>query len=108
MFGRSGLLPPVGSAAQLASTRPDFPRSKATPVPVSDSPQHPRIRRERATARPAHVRAATRPAPVRASPPPAHVLAATRDARGRDDDRAAARVERLAQQSWVEGAEPEL
>ncbi|TFV64018.1 UNVERIFIED_ORG: helicase [Bacillus sp. AZ43] len=33
---------------------------------------------------------------------------AARDARRRDDDRAAARVEQLAQQSWVEGAEPEL
>ncbi|SOE00288.1 helicase-related protein [Blastococcus haudaquaticus] len=31
-----------------------------------------------------------------------------RDLRVRDDDRAAARVETLAQQSWVDGAEPEL
>ncbi len=33
---------------------------------------------------------------------------ADRDLRTRDDDRAAARIEKLAQQSWVEGAEPEL
>ena len=52
---------------------------------MSDTPHH-KIRRERATARPA----------------------SKRDGRARDDDRAAARVERLAQQSWVEGAEPEL
>jgi ATP-dependent RNA helicase SUPV3L1/SUV3 len=57
---------------------------------VSDSPQYPARRRARADARPAHERAAAR------------------DGRGRDDDRAAARIERLAQQSWVEGAEPEL
>ncbi|MCW2636023.1 MAG: putative helicase [Blastococcus sp.] len=31
-----------------------------------------------------------------------------RDLQTRNDDRAAARIERLAQQSWVEGAEPEL
>ena len=31
-----------------------------------------------------------------------------REAAGRSDDRAAARIEKLAQQSWVEGAEPEL
>ncbi|WP_089336329.1 helicase-related protein [Blastococcus mobilis] len=31
-----------------------------------------------------------------------------RDLRTRDDDRAAARIEKLAQQSWVAGAEPEL
>ncbi|WP_116449450.1 helicase-related protein [Blastococcus litoris] len=31
-----------------------------------------------------------------------------RDLRDRGEDRAAARVEKLAQQSWVEGAEPEL
>jgi ATP-dependent RNA helicase SUPV3L1/SUV3 len=48
---------------------------------VSDSPQYPTRRRERATAL---------------------------EGRARDDDRAAARVERLAQQSWVDGAEPEL
>ncbi|MCW2702220.1 MAG: putative helicase [Blastococcus sp.] len=48
---------------------------------MSDSPQYPTRRRERATAR---------------------------DGRARDDDRAAARIERLAQQSWVDGAEPEL
>jgi ATP-dependent RNA helicase SUPV3L1/SUV3 len=47
---------------------------------VSDTPHH-KIRRERATAR---------------------------QGGARDDDRAAARVERLAQQSWVDGAEPEL
>jgi ATP-dependent RNA helicase SUPV3L1/SUV3 len=33
---------------------------------------------------------------------------AEHDLRTRDDDRAAARIEKLAQQSWVEGAEPEL
>jgi ATP-dependent RNA helicase SUPV3L1/SUV3 len=33
---------------------------------------------------------------------------AVRDAATRTDDRAAARVEKLAQQSWVDGAEPEL
>ena len=33
---------------------------------------------------------------------------ADRDLRTHDDDRAAARIEKLAQQSWVEGAEPEL
>ena len=33
---------------------------------------------------------------------------AARDLRDRDDDRTAARVEKLAQQSWVDGAEPEL
>jgi ATP-dependent RNA helicase SUPV3L1/SUV3 len=48
---------------------------------VSDTPQYPVHRRERANAR---------------------------QIRARDDDRAAARIERLAQQSWVEGAEPEL
>jgi ATP-dependent RNA helicase SUPV3L1/SUV3 len=48
---------------------------------LSDSPQYPTRRRERASAR---------------------------EGRARDDDRAAARIERLAQQSWVEGAEPEL
>jgi ATP-dependent RNA helicase SUPV3L1/SUV3 len=48
---------------------------------VSDSPHDPTTRRKRATAR---------------------------QGRARDDDRAAARIERLAQQSWVEGAEPEL
>ena len=41
--------------------------------------------------------------PVRRRP-----RADAREGRVRDDDRAAARVERLAQQSWVEGAEPEL
>jgi ATP-dependent RNA helicase SUPV3L1/SUV3 len=44
-------------------------------------PQHPARRRDRAVAR---------------------------EARNRDDDRAAARIEKLAQQSWVDGAEPEL
>ncbi|MET0765888.1 MAG: helicase-related protein [Blastococcus sp.] len=57
---------------------------------MSDSPQYPVRRRERANARPAHERATAR------------------DGRARDDDRAAARIERLAQQSWVEGVEPEL
>jgi ATP-dependent RNA helicase SUPV3L1/SUV3 len=33
---------------------------------------------------------------------------AVRDLETRNDDRAAARIERLAQQSWVDGAEPEL
>ena len=99
MFGRVGALPAVGSAAQLASTRPRLSRPKATTQPVTDSPQYPARRRARADARPAHERAAAHPA---------HERAAARDGRGRDDDRAAARIERLAQQSWVEGAEPEL
>ena len=37
-----------------------------------------------------------------------HKRNVVRDAATRTDDRAAARVERLAQQSWVDGAEPEL
>jgi ATP-dependent RNA helicase SUPV3L1/SUV3 len=49
--------------------------------PVSDSPQYPTRRRQRTAAR---------------------------DVETRNADRAAARIERLAQQSWVEGAEPEL
>ena len=48
---------------------------------MSDAPKYPVRRRERADAR---------------------------EGRARDDDRAAARIERLAQQSWVDGAEPEL
>jgi ATP-dependent RNA helicase SUPV3L1/SUV3 len=48
---------------------------------VSDSPQYPTRRRQRTAAR---------------------------DVETRNADRAAARIERLAQQSWVEGAEPEL
>ena len=52
---------------------------------MSDSPHH-KIRRERSNAR----------------------QGPARERRARDDDRAAARIERLAQQSWVEGAEPEL
>jgi ATP-dependent RNA helicase SUPV3L1/SUV3 len=48
---------------------------------VSESPQHPDRRRKRSVAR---------------------------DLQTRDDDRAAARIEKLAQQSWVAGAEPEL
>src|SRR3954451_15858402 len=71
----------VGSAAPARVDPPRFPLTKACSHPVSDSPQYPVRRRKRATAR------------------------QTRD---RNDDRAAARVERLAQQSWVEGAAPEL
>ena len=48
---------------------------------MSDSPQYPTRRRQRTAAR---------------------------DVETRNADRAAARIERLAQQSWVEGAEPEL
>src|SRR3954452_11014849 len=71
----------VGSAAPARVHPPRFPLTKACSHPVSDSPQYPVRRRERANAR---------------------------QTRARDDDRAAARIERLAQQSWVEGAEPEL
>src|SRR3954471_22776329 len=81
MLRGCAVLPSVGSAAQLASTRPRLFRPEGFSRPVSESPQYPTDRRRRATAR---------------------------QGRARDDDRAAARVERLAQQSWVEGAEPEL
>lgn len=64
---------------QVASTRPDFRTDRRFFLTVP--PQYPARRRERAGAR---------------------------QARDRDDDRAAARIEKLAQQSWVEGAEPEL
>src|SRR4051794_843824 len=81
MLRGCAVLPSVGSAAQLASTRPRLFRPEGFSRPVSESPQYPTDRRRRATAR---------------------------QPRDRNDDRAAARVERLAQQSWVEGAEPEL
>src|SRR3954471_15213599 len=81
MLRGCAVLPSVGSAAQLASTRPRLFRPEGFSRPVSESPQYPTDRRERAAAR---------------------------QGRARDDDRAAARVERLAQQSRVEGAEPEL
>src|SRR5215213_4009476 len=76
----SSALPPVGSA----TARVDPPRlspNEGLFRPVSDAPKYPVRRRERADAR---------------------------EGRARDDDRAAARIERLAQQSWVDGAEPEL
>src|ERR1700712_2542055 len=64
-----------------------------------------RSRRPAPTSRPA--RGFFLPAPPQ---PPARrrERAGPRQARDRDDDRAAARIEKLAQQSWVEGAEPEL
>ncbi|WP_254791051.1 helicase-related protein [Blastococcus tunisiensis] len=46
--------------------------------------------------------------PARRPDPRRRDRSAGRAGRARDDDRAAARVEKLAQQSWVEGAEPEL
>ena len=90
MYSGFPLLPSVGSAAP-GSVTPRvnpirLPPTKGLFFPVSVPPQHPARRpdsrrRERGTAR---------------------------DLRVRDDDRAAARIEKLAQQSWVDGAEPEL
>ena len=80
MYGVNWALPPVGSA----TARVDPPRlspDEGLFRPVSDAPKYPVRRRQPADAR---------------------------EGRVRDDDRAAARIERLAQQSWVEGAEPEL
>ncbi|CAA9227958.1 MAG: Putative ATP-dependent RNA helicase, partial [uncultured Blastococcus sp.] len=48
------------------------------------------------------------PSPDRQHPDRRRKRNVARDLRARDDDRTAARVEKLAQQSWVEGAEPEL
>src|SRR3954451_18567923 len=85
MSGRSLLLLSVGSAAP--DSEPPRPHPNRLPPikglfsPVSVSPQHPARRRERSAARNLHPR---------------------------EEDRAAARVEKLAQQSWVAGAEPEL
>src|SRR4051812_3903282 len=85
MSGRSLLLLSVGSAAPGANP-PRLHPNRLPPIkglfpPVSVSPQHPARRRERSPAR-------TLPT--------------------REEDRAAARIEKLAQQSWVAGAEPEL
>src|SRR4051794_4705349 len=80
MFGRGCLLPSIGSAVARVDP-PRLSQTKACSHPVTESPQYPVRRRERANAR---------------------------QTRARDDDRAAARIERLAQQSWVDGAEPEL
>jgi ATP-dependent RNA helicase SUPV3L1/SUV3 len=84
MFGELPLLLSVGSAEAGTATRADPPRlppTKGSFPPVSAPPQSPDRRRKRNVAR---------------------------DLQSRDDDRAAARVEKLAQQSWVDGAEPEL
>src|SRR4051812_30780568 len=85
MSGRSLLLLSVGSAAP-GSEPPRLHPNRLPPIkglfpPVSVSPQHTARRRERGAARDLHTR---------------------------EEDRAAARIEKLAQQSWVAGAEPEL
>src|SRR5688500_15134851 len=84
MSGGFPLLPSVGSAAAGTAPRADPPRLPPTRglfPPVSVPPQHPDRRRKRNV---------------------------VRDLETRDADHAAARVEKLAQQSWVDGAEPEL
>jgi ATP-dependent RNA helicase SUPV3L1/SUV3 len=90
MSGRFALLPSVGSEATGSTgPRPDPPRlppTKGLFPPVSVPPQPPARRRG----------------------PRRNEQSAARDLRARDDDRAAARIEKLAQQSWVDGAEPEL
>src|SRR4051794_23438401 len=85
MTCRSPLLPSVGSAVRGATPPRAHPLrllpTEGLRSSVTVPPQYPDRRRKRN---------------------------ADRDLQTRDDDRAADRIEKLAQQSWVEGAEPEL